>query len=237
MNASVTVVQISDLHLAAEPDAGESSPDAALESTVDALSGCAPDVVLLTGDVADDGSSAAYRRVGAIVERLGAPVLATAGNHDLAEELRAQFGTTRQTTVGEWRIIMIDTSIPGEQHGRVDIEQLRAELGVDDSVPTVLAMHHPPITTSNHPWFQLERGAEAVALLAQRRDVRVVLTGHLHEAFHVVSGGVTYIGCSSSWYSLRHRGEEYFHDEGHVGALALDLYDDGTFDWRRIARP
>ena len=231
-----TVVQISDTHLAAVPSVGSDSPDGALASTVAAFAGGAIDLVLLTGDVADDGSPAAYGRVGAIVDQLGAPVLATSGNHDVPDALRAQFGSTSHAAVGRWRVIMIDTSIPGEQHGRIDVERLRAELGVDDGIPTALAMHHPPITTSTHPWFQLHGGADAVALLAQRRDVRVVVSGHLHEAFHVVCGGVTYIGCSSSWYSLEHRAEAYVHDDGHVGALALDLHDDGSFDWRRISR-
>lgn len=230
------VVQISDLHLAADRDDGPQSPDVALDATVDAIAGGVVDLVLLTGDVADDGSPAAYRRVASIVERIGAPVLATAGNHDLPDELRNQFGATTRATLGGWRVVTIDTTIPGELHGRIDIGQLLAELGPDGAVPTVLAMHHPPISTSNHPWFQLHGGADLVAFLAARRDVRVVLTGHLHEAFHAVSGGVTYIGCSSSWYSLRHRADEYIRDDGHVGGLAIDLYDDGAFEWRRIAR-
>ena len=232
-----TVVQISDMHLAAARDESPASPDTTLQSTVNVVAGLYPDLVLLTGDIADDGSPQAYQRVAAIIESLRSPVLATPGNHDLAEGVRHQFGTETQASVGAWRVITIDTAIPGELHGQVDPDLLITQLGPDVGTPTLLAMHHPPITTSNHEWFQLHGGAELVAALARRGDVRLVVSGHLHEAFHAVSGGVTYIGCSSSWYSIKHRAAEYVLDNGHVGALAIDLYDDGTFEWRRIARP
>ena len=139
--------------------------------------------------------------------------------------------------IGRWRIVLVDTSIPATEWGRIDVASLLHRLGPDDGAPTVLALHHPPITTSTHPWMRLEGGDELVAALAARGDVRVVLSGHLHEAFNVVVGGVSYIGCSSSFYSIKHRNQEFILDNGHVGALVLSLNDDGGFTWQRLPDP
>lgn len=237
MASTITVAQISDSHLKREPGAGEGSPDEMLRRAIELVAAARPDILLLTGDIADDGSSEVYQRVAQAVAVLGVPVLATAGNHDDPAGVAATFGATDDTVIGGWRVLLVDTSIPKTEWGRVDVPALLRRLGADDGAPTVLALHHPPISTSVHPWMRLEGATELVAALAERRDVRVVLSGHLHEAFNAVLGDVSYIGCSSSFYSLKHRNNDFILDGGHVGALALSLASDGTFDWRRLPDP
>lgn len=237
MSSTITVAQISDSHLKRELGTGDASPDAMLRRAVELVREAQPDVLLLTGDIADDGSTAAYERVAEAVGVLGVPVLATAGNHDDPTGVAEILGATDELSIGGWRVLLVDTSIPATEHGRVEVPAVLARLGSDDGVPTLLALHHPPITTSTHPWMRLEGGNELAIALAARGDVRVVLSGHLHEAFNVVFGGVSYIGCSSSFYSIKHRNKEFILDQGHVGALVLLLASDGEFTWRRLPDP
>ena len=237
MSSTITVAQITDSHLKREPGVGEGSPDAMLQRAIALVADAHPDVLLLTGDIADDGSHAVYQRVADAASVLGVPVLATAGNHDDPAGVTQVLGAVDELSVGGWRLLLVDTSIPATEWGRIDVPALLRRLGPADGPPTVLALHHPPITTSTHPWMRLDGGTELVAALATRRDVRVVLSGHLHEAFNVVVGGVSYIGCSSSVYSIKHRNEEFILDHGHVGALLLSLSSDGTFTWRRLPDP
>ena len=234
---TITVAQITDSHIKREPGRGDGSPDEMLRRAVSLVADAQPDVLLLTGDIADDGSTEAYQRVAKAVAGLGVPVLATAGNHDLPAEVAATLGATDEIAIGGWRILLVDTSIPATEWGRIDMAALLRRLGPADGPPTVLALHHPPITTSTHPWMRLENGDELVAALSARGDVRVVLSGHLHEAFNVVHGGVSYIGCSSSFYSIKHRNQQFILDNGHVGALVLSLHDDGGFTWQRLPDP
>ena len=237
MSSTITVAQISDSHLKREPGVSEGSPDEMLRRAVELVAAVQPDIVLLTGDIADDGSAEAYQRVATSVSVLGVPVLATAGNHDDPSVLAAVLGATDETVIGGWRVVLVDTSIPKTEHGRIDVPDLLRRLGADNGVPTVLALHHPPITTSTHKWMRLDGGADLVSALAARSDVRVVVSGHLHEAFNAVVGGVSYIGCSSSLYSLKHRNADFILDQGHVGALVLSLASDGDFSWRRLPDP
>ena len=234
---TITVAQITDSHIKREVGRGDGSPDEMLRRAVSLVADARPDVLLLTGDIADDGSTEAYQRVAKAVADLGVPVLATAGNHDRPAEVAATLGATDEISIGGWRILLVDTSIPATEWGRIDMAALLRRLGPTDGPPTVLALHHPPITTSTHPWMRLEGGGELVVALSARGDVRVVLSGHLHEAFNVVVGRVSYIGCSSSFYSIKHRNNQFILDNGHVGALVLSLNLDGGFTWRRLPDP
>ncbi|CAN5726034.1 metallophosphoesterase [soil metagenome] len=233
----VTVVQISDPHLRAVADPAQGSPDSGLRQLVELLASEQPEVVLLTGDVADDGSLAAYERAQYMVAGLGAAVLATPGNHDDPAALAEVFGRAKALEIGGWRLLCVNTFVPGEQFGKIDVDATLDLLGTDQSTPTALAMHHPPVTTSTHDWFRLDGGAELVSELVRRGDVRIVVSGHLHEAFNAVVGPVSFLGCSSSFYSLKHRNDEMLLDQGHVGGLRLRLYDNGAWNWRRLPDP
>ncbi|MEQ1874100.1 MAG: metallophosphoesterase [Ilumatobacteraceae bacterium] len=237
MSSTITVAQITDSHLKREPVAGDKSPDEMLRRAVALVADAQPDVLLLTGDIADDGSLEALERVAQAVKPLGVPVLAVAGNHDDPAAVATILGAVDEMSIGGWRLLLADTTIPKTEWGRIDVPDLLRRLGPDVGVPTLLALHHPPISTSTHPWMRLEGGAELATALAARGDVRVVLSGHLHEAFNVVFGGVSYIGCSSSFYSIKHRNAQFILDNGHVGALVLSLADDGDFSWRRLPDP
>ena len=234
---TATIIVLSDSHLARIPVDTEHGPDRGLEKAIELARPLKPDLVLLTGDIANDASPEAYRRVRTMVGELGSPIIAIPGNHDHNDAVGDAFGWERDKNVANWRIVALDTAVVNQIHGRIDTETVLTTLGHDTGKPTVLAMHHPPITTSTYPWFQLDGATSLVTALSQRSDIRCVITGHLHEAFHVTLGAITYIGCSSTWYSLSHHGETYEADGGHVGALVICLHDDGTFNWHRLPDP
>jgi Icc protein len=234
----VTVVQISDTHLPNEADATvESSPDAALVASIRAVRQIKADLVLLTGDLADDGSLAALRRLRGLVEPLAAPVLAVGGNHDELANVRSVFGRTDTIEVGSWRVVAVESAIPGEIHGSVDVDELIDRLDRADERPTLIAIHHPPRSTSTHPWFQLIGAEQLLAALIDRPNVRAVASGHLHEAFRLRAGGLELCGSPSTYYAIEHTGDEYrVADGGVVGVQVLTLGDVGAFSCEPVAR-
>ena len=232
---TVRVVQISDTHIGATLEKAF-RPEDALEATVRAVVPLRPDVVLLTGDITDGGQVEAYRAVSTLLEPLDVPTLAVAGNHDDPDAMRSFFGGEMELYVDVWRILTVDTYVPGEIHGEVDVDALLRRLGPEIGQPTMLALHHPPISPSSNPWFQLAGGAELVAALARRTDVKLVVGGHLHDVHRTVCGGVTYAGAPSTWYSLDHVGDAWKPDDGATGALRIDLFPDGRFELGVVPR-
>jgi 3',5'-cyclic-AMP phosphodiesterase len=191
------IAQISDPHLRVGP--GDSAPAAALGAAVAALARIdpAPIAVLLTGDLAENGSSPEYERLRALLEPLAMPVHPLAGNHDDRDALRAAFSdhdgvaaTTEllQYTVrcGAARVVVCDTSDPGQAAGRLSPDRLSwLESELRENPPaTIVAMHHPPLLTGMREFDEIglpdaDRAALA-QLLRRAPGVAHVVAGHVH---------------------------------------------------------
>jgi Icc protein len=230
---AATILQLSDTHLPRSPGREVFGADA--DERVSAVvaawlaTGERADLVLLTGDLADDGDAAAYRRLADVVAGVEAPVLALAGNHDHAEAVAATWGGDDVVEVAGWRIVTVDTTIPGEVRGRVDVPPLLARLDELDDRPTVLALHHPPLSRSTHEQFSLEGASPLLDALAGRPHVRAVVAGHLHDAVDLQGEhGPPVLLCPSTVMGITHDGDEMQIDATAIrGARVIHLGDDG----------
>ena len=227
-----TILQLSDIHMRADggPVYGR-DPAERLERVLDACERelAAVDLVVLAGDHSDDGESAAMSRVAKLVDRLAAPVLAIPGNHDCRRAHGEVFGDSAPIERGGWRVIGVDSSIPGEVHGTVDVSALELLLDGLDDRPTVLALHHPPLPPTGHPLFRFERAAELVASLASRPQVRALISGHVHMPFEVDVGSLRLLGGPSTLVPFDFAGDELtVGTGGPTGARVIALAEDGS---------
>lgn len=234
---SVTLLQISDTHLRVDPSFSHrvlGSPDEQLHRSLAAVD-LSPDLVVLSGDLADDGSVEGLLRLRTAIERFDAPVLAVAGNHDRQASVDEVFGPMGPIELGGWRIVPVPTLVEGRDDGRVDATTAAALLD-DDRLPTVVVMHHPPCSNSTHPIFVLEGAETFIDALAARPHVRLILSGHLHEVFELPAGHSTVLGAPSAYYAMHHDGPAFrpVFDEP-VGVRIIELGDDGSFAHRVVA--
>ena len=192
----INLLQLSDVHFTGSGQRADGQdPDARLEAVLAAALHRfgQPDLVVVSGDLTDDGSPAGYRRLAERLTLLGAPVLAVPGNHDRPQLVFDSFGDAVQTMAG-WRVVGIDTSRKDQIHGTVDVAAAGRRLDGFDARPTVLVMHHPPKSPSTHEWFKLQNSEEFEAMLTSRPHVRAILTGHLHQSFELPIGRVRILG-------------------------------------------
>src|SRR6185312_2555084 len=89
-----------------------------------------PDAVLATGDLVQD-DSAGYAHFRRLLGALGVPVLCVPGNHDDPEAMRraldcAPFVIGGAVDLGLWRIVLLDSTIPGSAAGRLSAGSLSA---------------------------------------------------------------------------------------------------------------
>ncbi len=230
---AATVLQLSDTHLVADP-AGRPHgryPGRRLAAVIAAARAAGPvDLVLLTGDVTDDASVGAARRAAELIAPLGAPVLAVPGNHDRGPELEEVFGPPAPAELAGWTVVAVSSRLPGRVEGAVDPAAVLGLLDDAGARPALLALHHPPAGPSSHGWFQLGGAGELLAGLDRRPQVRLVVSGHLHQPFEVVSGGRTTLGAPSTLYALRHDGDAWEPDDTVAcGARLLRLGPEGEW--------
>jgi 3',5'-cyclic AMP phosphodiesterase CpdA len=243
-----TVAHLSDVHLLANGvrQYGVVDPEAGLALALDRLRRVdpVPDALVFTGDLADKGEPAAYRRLREMVEpvaqSMGAELIWVMGNHDeRADYARELFDSDddglqdRVYDVRGLRIIALDTSVPGYHHGELDPEQLawlRDVLATPAAHGTVLAMHHPPI-----PVPMMEASAlielydqQALAAVLEGSDVRCILGGHFHYSTYSTFAGIPVSVASASCYTADPAPLERFVSgvDGHQSFSMAHLYDD-----------
>lgn len=182
--------QLTDLHVRVGPDDVEGAHRVA--ATVAAAASFAPmlTAVVITGDIAENGTEQEYDRARELLGPLTMPIHVIAGNHDDPRALAAAFRTTTRWSarVGGVRLVGIDTTVPDSDGGALGDERLAwvAKTLAQDTAPTLLAMHHPPIETGVAAMDEIglpavDRAALA-EVLAGTPQVRRVISGHVHRA-------------------------------------------------------
>jgi 3',5'-cyclic AMP phosphodiesterase CpdA len=160
-----------------------------------------PDVVLVTGDITDFGEPAAYDVALRLFRTLAMPVLVMPGNHDARNAFRDAFDgwpgiggadSERLCYLVDGKdaaVVVLDTLVEGEAHGNLGREQLDwldQTLGGIAGKPTLIALHHPPMTTGivHMDRIGLRDAGELGAVVAAHGHVKRIVCGHLHR--HIV---------------------------------------------------
>jgi Icc protein len=194
------LAQISDLHITTTSDllGGFLDTGPFLTAAVEHLNSLdpAPDLVLMTGDLVNNGLPDEYARLAELIAPLRVPYVLVPGNHDDPLALRARFpdqpwepGASMLRGVVETpllRLVLLDSVVPGEPGGRVGNEQLAWLDGAlaDASRPTIVAVHHPPFATGieHMDAMGLADAAALAEVIVRHPQVEAVVCGHLHRA-------------------------------------------------------
>ena len=218
MTRPFLVVQLSDPHIGAEWAAGD--PVARLAAAVEAVRAMPsqPDALLVSGELADNAADAEYEQVRELLAPLQAPLFVLPGNHDDRRALHRHFGVPGadgepvqySMDLGPLRLVVLDTTRPGEDPGALDTERLgwlAAELATAPEAPTLLAMHHPPLVTGVPVWDELglpaaDRRALG-AVLERHPQVRRIVAGHVHRTITANLAGRAVLTVPSTYVQTR----------------------------------
>lgn len=214
MSRPFLLVQLSDPHIGASW--GEGDPVEKLAAAVDAVRALdeSPDAVLVTGDLAEHAADPEYEQARALLARIDAPLYVLPGNHDDRGALRRHFGVggagggpvQYAADLGPLRLVVLDSTLPGEDRGELDGERLgwlNGTLAAAPGTPTVVAMHHPPIAVGIPAWDAIGLPAthrRALGQVLERHpQVQRVVAGHVHRAITATLGGRSVVTVPSTY--------------------------------------
>jgi 3',5'-cyclic-AMP phosphodiesterase len=230
------IAQLSDFHLRD----GDEGPDRALAAAVDAVLALRPlpDAVLASGDLADTPSVAEYERVRRLLEPLPMPVHALNGNHDDPRMLEDCFGSppSYSVAIGEsMRMVVCDTRLEGSDAGVLGAERLawlESELSADRDLPTILALHHPPVaiglTAIDGIGLPHADRLALAEMLARYPHVLRVVAGHVHRAsFSVLAGCPVVTAPSTNIQARLQFGVDEFDMVPEIPGFAVHALVDG----------
>lgn len=239
------LVQITDTHLFAEPGGKLLGLDTDLslqrvlthvqEHDADA------DLFLATGDIAQDGSLAAYQRFHALLAPLTQrqPCLWMYGNHDLQQPLRAAVGPAAWVSpcvyqLGPWTIILLNSAVEHQVHGLFVPAQLQfLEQALAAAGEHVLvALHHHPVAVGSR-WLDqqvVENAAAFWRIIDTCRRVRAVLFGHVHQVFEARRGAVRLLSTPSTCVQFAVGSDAFAVSAEAPGYRWLRLFADGELE-------
>ncbi|WP_346799012.1 phosphodiesterase [Halomonas sp. Bachu 37] len=229
------LVQITDCHLHADPEAPSRAgfPLRQFQIVVQQVIEKRPDIVVVSGDISQDETSASYVLAKEILASLPCPWFWLPGNHDQPELMEAVHPLHREVDMQGWRLLLLHTQVSGQPHGELGAEQLAelVERLENDVRPTVIAMHHPPLDVGT-AWMDrigLQDREAFWQSLAAYPQVKVILFGHAHQAFARLQGFGDHVigvyGCPSTTDQFLAGAEHFTIDEAsRPGYRVIDLH-------------
>ncbi|MEB3314428.1 MAG: metallophosphoesterase [Cyanobacteriota bacterium] len=245
---SLTLAQITDTHLLADPTAElrGCNPWQSFQAVLREVMRCRPDGLLLTGDLADQGDRRAYEQLRDAIAPINRPIYWVPGNHDDGATAHRVlqgpqcYGPQEQglqsIDLGSWRLLLLNSVLPRARFGEGGLaadtlRSLGSALSRHRHQPTALALHHHPVPTGID-WLdqmQVQNAAPLLNLLQGCHQVRLVLFGHIHLDFqqllHGGDGGITCYGCPST--ALQVIPQAATPDSHLPGFRLISLYPDG----------
>ena len=242
-DSSVLLVQLSDSHLFAEADGRLLGMDTcdSLQRVIALVEQEQPriDLVLATGDLSQDGSLASYQRFRQLTDSLAPQVRWFPGNHDEPAAMQAACAGTALLDsvldIGQWRIILLDSSIVGAVPGYFAEEQLSLLDQALDSAGArhvLVSFHHHPVSIGCR-WMEpigIRNPQALFARLAGRSQVKALLWGHVHQEFDQQLHGMRLLASPSTCVQFAPGSEDFQVDHEAPGYRWLRLHDDGRLD-------
>jgi Icc protein len=241
-DSGARLIQITDTHLYAHAE-GElvgMNCDEGLRDVLALVRAHEPEAqaLLFTGDASQDNSSQSYVRLEAALSSLNLPQYWIPGNHDELPLLEQVVGPRHPCgqasfSVGGWRVIMLNSSVPDQAYGRLaegELQFLGNHLSQCREAQVLVCLHHNPVPVQA-AWLQkhcLRNPDELFAILDAEPRVRAVLFGHIHHELDVQRNGVRYLGSPSTCVQFHPASEDFALDDLNPGYRWLDLMPDGT---------
>ncbi len=191
------------------------SPSERLRKTLTGICWEGTSFVIVTGDLIHEGTVGDYRIMKEIVRETvpeTVPVHYVLGNHDVKENFyrgileKEESGFYYYSTeLDGYRLIVLDSAIPGKESGMLpgeELDWLKEKLSVPSEKGTLVFMHHPAFWLSAQGFpVELTNSAEATDVLMSG-DVLAVFCGHTHQNAVNVQNGLVQFTADSLAFSI-----------------------------------
>lgn len=248
----VRLLQLTDCHIG--PDSSEEllglNTSESLHDVIDHLREHHPacDLLLTTGDIANNGGARTYLR---FLQILASSELNYGafnwlpGNHDSPIDMNEALDVkdmTKEVYIGNWLLLLLNTQVPGHTHGNLvesELNRLDETLANNTDKHVMIFMHHQPVPVGS-AWVDTQKVRSEYAffkILDQYTHVRAVVWGHVHQEFAELRNKVQLLATPSTCIQFKANSDDFAVDRLMPGYRWFVLNPDGTFDSRveRIA--
>ncbi|WP_066801063.1 metallophosphoesterase [Moraxella oblonga] len=243
------IAQISDLHLSKHD---EHSFDKFL-SVLDLALTHKPNLLLLTGDLVNDGVGEIYDWLFDVLKNTNIPFLCLAGNHDVTHEIGHDLPFDERTFLPipaderliknhrllielphtTWQILAVNSAVNGQIYGQLDDKNLDfLKTNVAHNLPTLIALHHHP-TSVGSAWIDahiLKNHDKFWQVLAHTLHPPHIICGHVHQAHILPNTHGTLYTCPATSRQFTPHQDKFGIDTLASGFRLVRLHDNGKLD-------
>lgn len=239
---TLRLIQLTDCHISRNPDDtfyGRNPVDT-LKQVIDHIKQheTGIDAFITTGDISHDASTESYQHLAEQFALLSAPVISLPGNHDANPVFQNTMTSGELTTPGHvvlqhWLIILLDSTVPGEEGGRLsdaELSRLRGLLDQYHDKHVLIAVHHSPVNISSQ-WIdsmQIQNSDALFTLLKPHSHVRGILYGHIHQDYTATHHGIDVLSSPSTCHQFKPASTDFAIDDIAYGYRWLELSDTGN---------
>ncbi len=240
-DAQFRILQISDIHLFANQERAllgvktQESFDAVLNLIK--ANNHIPDLIILSGDLAQDGLEASYIRVADRLKEFPVPIYCIPGNHDDSDTMQKIFPLStltlqKQVVLDKWQIILLDSHKQREVEGFLTSSELDFMQKCLNEYPdkrAIIAFHHQPIFV-NCAWLDrlgLTNADELWKILRNYPQVDTILFGHVHQEHEGMKNEIKYYSTPSTCIQFKKNSDPFALEELNPGYRVIDLYPNG----------
>ena len=246
VDTPIRVLQITDFHLFEVPHQTLMGVDT--QASYETVLGWAredewpPDVVLATGDLAQDGGEETYRRLQNSFASLKVATYWIPGNHDNPTIMQNtlvgdQVSADKRVELGSWQLILLDSTVSDQVHGELgetELEKLDGWLTEFPDKHALICLHHHPIAMGCD-WMEplgLKNSDALFAVLDRHPQVKAVIWGHVHQHLAQQRNGVQLLSSPSTCFQFKPHSRDFAVDTALPGYRRLDLFPDGRVETR-----
>jgi Icc protein len=135
--------------------------------------------------------------------------------------------------LGRWRVVLLDSCLPGSASGRLSPESLSAldaALRSAGKRHCLVCLHHHPVPMASR-WLDrvgLENAPEFLATVDRHQNVRAILWGHVHQTHDALRKGVRLLATPSTCAQFLPGSDDFAVDVRPPAYRTLELRPDGS---------
>lgn len=243
-SAGISILQLTDLHIKKSPEdkmmgiATEHYFHACLDQAF--AQNRQFDLILLTGDLAQDCCPEVYRRILNSIESYRTPCVCLPGNHDDYALMRQLLNSdtvncNRQVLLGSWQLICLNSQIIGSPAGRLaqqELNFLENCLSANPDRHALIAVHHHCLPTQS-PWMDtmiIENSDAFMAIVDKYPQVQAITCGHIHQPMDTNRGKVRVLGTPSTCFQFAPGTAEFNVSDEAPGYRLIQLHANGELE-------
>ena len=193
---------------------------------------------VITGDVIQDDSAAAYDRFRDLLLPLNMRTHCVPGNHDVRNLMREvccapPFSYCAFEEIGNWLIIGLDSCVTKSAGGHVapgELERLSDVISKSSARHVIVCLHHPPVAMGSK-WLDsvgMKNGDEFLQTLESLQKVRLVVFGHVHQPYDAVHHGIRVLATPSTCRQFLPASDTFAVDDRPPAYRRITLLADGN---------